>query len=106
MHQGHGIGYKLYPDHLNDECADLPETYERVTTSHEMNWANACKGIGKAVSPFSYAAPLTETMLLGIVALRAGQGVKLRWDADAGRVTNNEAANEFLHREYRAGYEL
>ena len=106
MHQGHGIGFKLYPDHLNEECADLPETYERVTTSHEMNWANACKGIGEAVSPFSYAAPLTETMLLGIVALRAGQGVKIHWDADAGRITNNEDANQYLHREYRPGYEL
>ncbi|MEM8486436.1 MAG: Gfo/Idh/MocA family oxidoreductase [Bacteroidota bacterium] len=106
MHIGHGLEFKMYPDHLNEEHADLPETYERVTTSHEMNWANACKGIGEAVSPFSYAAPLTETMLLGIVALRTGQGVKIHWDADKGEVTNNEDANQYLHREYRAGYEL
>ena len=106
LHEGHGINFKLYPEHLNEECADFPETYERVKTTHEMNWANACKGIGAAVSPFSYAAPLTETMLLGIVALRAGQGVKIQWDADAGRITNNEEANQYLHREYRAGYEL
>lgn len=106
MHEGHGINFKLYPEHLNEECADLPETYERVKTSHEMNWANACKGEGEAVSPFSYAAPLTETMLLGIVALRTGQGVKIEWDADAGQVVNNDEANAFLHREYRAGYEL
>lgn len=106
MHEGHGINFKLYPEHLNEECADMPETYERVETSHEMNWANACKGIGKAVSPFEYAGPLTETMLLGIVALRAGQGVKIHWDADQGIVTNNEEANRYLHREYRAGYTL
>lgn len=106
MHKDWGTDFKLYPEHLNEETADMPETYERVTTTHEMNWANACKGIGTAVSPFDYAGPLTETMLLGIVALRAGQGVKIHWDADRGEITNNEEANQFLHREYRAGYSL
>ncbi len=106
LHKDWGTDFKLYPEHLNDECADLPETYERVTTTHEMNWANACKGIGEAVSPFDYASPLTETMLLGIVALRTGQGAKIHWDADKGEVTNNDEANQYLHREYRAGYSL
>ena len=75
-------------------------------TTHETNWTNACKGIGESVSPFEYAGPLTETMLLGIVALRAGQGVPIHWDGVEGRITNNEAANQFLHREYREGYTL
>ena len=86
--------------------AAVKPTYERVTTSHEMNWANACKGQGKASSPFEYAATLTETMLLGIVALRAGQGKKILYDASTMSVTNMPAANQFLKPGYRAGWEV
>jgi predicted dehydrogenase len=106
MHKDWGTDARLFPDHVMEKYKDTPKTYERVETSHEMNWANACKGIGKAVSPFEYASPLTETMLLGIVALRAGQGVKIHWDAKKGEITNHTDANQFLHREYRAGYSL
>ncbi len=106
VHEGWGINARLYPDALMETYKNIPETYERVGTSHEANWANACKGIGEAVCPFSYASPLTETMLLGIVALKAGQGVKIRWDAEKGEVTNHPEANAFLHRDYREGYTL
>jgi len=71
-----------------------------------MNWANACKEAREATCPFSYAAPLTEVMLLGLVALRTGQGVKIEYDAAAMRVTNSEEANRFLTREYREGWSL
>ena len=106
LHEGHGINARMYPEKLNEKYEDTPQIYERVTTTHEMNWANACKGEGKAVSPFEYAGPLTETMLLGLVALQAGQGVKIYWDGKKGEVTNNAEANAFLHREYREGYTL
>ncbi len=43
-------------------------------------------------------------MLLGIVALRAGQGRKILYDGETGRVTNVEDANQYLTREYRAGW--
>lgn len=55
-------------------------------------------------SPFSYAGPLTEANHLGNVAHRAGG--KIVWDAKAMRITNNEAANRFLKRVPRAGWEL
>jgi hypothetical protein len=47
---------------------------------------------------------LTEACLLGNVALRSGK--KLAWDGPKFRVTNDEAANRMLHREYRAGWTL
>ena len=74
--------------------------------SHEQNWVDACKGTTKASSPFEYAAPLTEVMLLGLVALRTGQGKKILYDGDNMRVTNAPEANAFLTREYRAGWSL
>jgi hypothetical protein len=88
------------------ESAKVPVTIPRIETSHEMNWANACKGQGEASAPFSYSARLNETMLLGMAALRAGQGLLLKYDGAAMRFTNNEGANRFLTREYRAGWAL
>ena len=106
MHETYGRNPKLYPQELHEEAAAVPQTYTRIEDSHEMNWANACKGIGEATCPFSYAAPLTEVMLLGLVALRAGQGFPMEYDAANMRVTNSEDANAFLRREYRKGWSL
>jgi hypothetical protein len=69
-----------------------------------MSWVRACKGEAEASCPFSYAAPLTEVMLLGMVALRSGQGRVIEYDGAAGRVTNDAAANAFLTRQYRPGF--
>ena len=46
--------------------------------SHEMNWVNAIKGKDEISCPFSYAAHLTEIMLLGVAALRAEHEAALR----------------------------
>lgn len=105
MHETYGSNPKIYPEALMEEAASVPQTLTRIEDEHhEMNWANACKGIGQATSPFEYAAPLTEIMLLGLVALRAGQGEKIHYDAENMRVTSHEDANRFLTREYREGW--
>ena len=106
MHETYGRNPTLYPAELQEEAAAVPPTFPRIEESHEMNWVRACKGETEATSPFSYAAPLTEVMLLGLVALRAGQGFKMRYDAEAMRVINSVEANRFLTREYRAGWTL
>jgi predicted dehydrogenase len=71
---------------------------------HEMNWINTIKGKDQLSSGFEYGAHLTEIMLLGIASLRAKS--RLHYDGANMRVTNNEAANQFLTREYRKGYSL
>ncbi len=60
-----------------EAAAKVPKSMPRITWSHELNWAKAIRGEAKASSPFEYAAQLTETMLLGVAALRAGQGKKV-----------------------------
>jgi hypothetical protein len=67
-----------------------------------MNWVDAAKGKTAISCPFEYAAQLTEVMLLGVVALRAGK--KIEYDGKNMRVTNNAAANEFLQREPKPGW--
>ena len=56
-------------------------------------------------APFSYAGPLTEALLLGVVANRFPD-TKLLWDAEKLQVPNLPAANHLLQREYRAGFQV
>ncbi|MCA8988207.1 MAG: gfo/Idh/MocA family oxidoreductase, partial [Planctomycetaceae bacterium] len=71
---------------------------------HFEEFAEACAGGPAAMSNFNYASRLTETILLGNVAMRAG--TLIEWDAKAGKITNAPEANQFLSREYREGWTL
>ncbi|MEO6526474.1 MAG: Gfo/Idh/MocA family oxidoreductase [Gemmatimonadaceae bacterium] len=104
-YETYGNNPKVYPESLAAEADKVPKTFVRVVGSHEANWCNACKGEGTASSPFDYAAKLTETMLLGIVALRAGQSKKILYDGAKMQVTNVPEANQWLTRQYRAGWQ-
>ena len=104
MHDTYGLAPRLFPASLMEEAAAVPPSRARLGGEHEMNWVRACKGETEASCPFSYAGPLTEVMLLGIVALRSGQGNLIEYDGKSGRVANDEAANEWLRREYRPGF--
>lgn len=94
---------------------------------HNLAWQEACKeGFGKKkhtalTSSFDYAGPLTETVLMGNLAIRSymlrepaadGRGFvypgrkKLLWDGENTKVTNFEPANQFVKREYKNGYSL
>ncbi|HEX4850808.1 MAG TPA: gfo/Idh/MocA family oxidoreductase, partial [Puia sp.] len=58
--------------------------------------------------------PLTETILMGNLALRAWNvktknfagRKKLLWDAVNMKITNFDEANEFVKREYRDGWKM
>ena len=112
MHETYGKKPRLFPEALMEEAKKVPQKIERTVKNekgdnlHRVMFANAVKGKNKPVCSFEYASRLTETMLLGVVALKTGQGVQIRWDGEAGKVTNNAKANEFLHREYRKGWTL
>lgn len=103
MHETYGNNPRLLPKSLHDSVGTPPQKLPRIQ-GHEMNWVAAAKGEGEASSPFEYAARLTEVMLLGVVALRAG--MKISYDGANMRVTNSAAANDFLRREYRQGWSL
>lgn len=97
---------KVYPEAIAKKAEHVPKTFARVDMPHEHNWIAACKGEVPVSSPFEYAAKLTETMLLGIVALKTGQGRKLYYDGVNMKVTNIPEANTYLTRVYRKGWEL
>jgi hypothetical protein len=103
LHDGPTV--RLLPAGKHNAYGAPREKFARVPhQDHEMNWIHAIKGKDQLSSGFEYGARLTEIMLLGIASLRANS--RLHYDAANMRVTNNDAANQFLTREYRAGYSL
>lgn len=69
-----------------------------------QQWSQACKGDLKTSCDFDYAGRMIETLMLGLVANRAGK--KLEYDSVAGKIINDSAANEYLKKEYRKGWVL
>lgn len=103
IHETYGLHPRLLPKSLHDSYGKPPQKLPRIENEeHEMNWVNAAKGKTQASCPFEYASRLTEVMLLGIVALRAGK--KLTYDGTNMRVINVGTANDFLRRDYRQGW--
>ena len=69
---------------------------------HYRDWIRACKGGDPACSNFNVAAPFTEWMLLGVIALRV-EG-KIEWDPAKMRITNNAQANKYVKPTFRKGW--
>jgi len=101
----YGGSYRLLPV-KNFEGFKPPEpTMPRVNRAHHAEWIAACKGGAPAMSNFvDYACILTETVLLGNVAIRAGK--RIDWDSANLRARDLPAANQYIHREYRKGWTL
>lgn len=113
----------LLPTRLMKE-GRLPKVKIRAveggSEGHQKQWVQACKkGYGAYTSsPFEQAGPLTETVLMGNLAVRSynysekdakGNTVypgrkKLLWDGENMKITNFEPANKFVKREYRTGW--
>jgi predicted dehydrogenase len=99
----YGRVYHLLPE---EKFADYQKPEQRLPRSkgHFEEFADACRGGSPAMSNFGYAGRLTETILLGNVAMRAEQ--KIDWDAKTMEITNLPSANQFTHRSYRPGWTL
>ena len=98
------MGHRLIPESKMQAYKKPPKTLSR-SVGHYKEWIEACKGGPPAGSNFvDHAGPLTEVILLGNVALRTGK--EINWDASQFKVTNDDEANRYLHREYRQGWLL
>jgi hypothetical protein len=102
LHDTYGFNPRLLPKSLHDSVGTPPQTYARITTSHEMNWIDAIRGTQKTTSPFEYSAKLNEIMLLGVVALNAGK--KIQYDGANMKITNIPDSDALLRRVYREGW--
>jgi predicted dehydrogenase len=73
--------------------------------NHYTLFLEAVRGNGKTTAGFDYSGPLTETVLLGGVASHFPQ-TTLEWNSRALKFKNVSAANAFLRRTYRRGWEV
>jgi len=72
---------------------------------HWKEFVEAVLGNGKTSTSFDYSGPLTESVLLGTVATRFPD-TTLNWDAKALKFTNESAANQYVRRPYRKGWDV
>jgi predicted dehydrogenase len=103
-HGSHGGMPRLLPAALHEEAAKVAKTIDR-SPGHYEEWIAGCKGGKTPVANFDYSGPLTETVLLGVLSLRA-PGRRLLWDAENQKVANSPELNQYVHTEYRKGWTL
>src|SRR5438477_194563 len=100
-------GPRLIPEAKMKEFKRPQPTIPRIggqRNGHHKNFVEACLTGKPAGSNFDYAGPLTEIVLLGNVAIRAGK--RIEWDSANMKITNAPELNHLLRREYRRGWEL
>ena len=99
----YGNGGRLLPESKMEDAKSIKVKYPRSPGQHE-EWIAACKGGEPAGANFDYAGPLTEMVLLGNIAIRAGQPIE--WDSANMKFANVPEANRLLQCEYRTGWTL
>src|SRR5579872_3488533 len=99
-----GRGPKLIPQSKMDAFQPPPKTLPR-SPGNEREWLDACKG-GKTKTGgnFEFEGMVTETLLLGNVAVCTGEPIS--WDRNNLKITNSDAAQKMVAPERRKGWEL
>ena len=119
----------LLPTSLT-KTTQVPQTIARVPNGdngHYAAWVEAAiAGYGSEAaknlsSNFDVAGPLTESVLMGNLAIRSydlqkkmengrttypGRNIRLVWDGPNMKITNFDEANQFVRRQYREGWSL
>jgi len=120
----YGYDPRLYKKGEEVVTFDQPKEVE-AEHGHHRKWIDAIKaGFNSAehnalTASFDYSGPLTETVLMGNIALRSyllrkdsNRGFdyfgrkKLLWNGNQMQITNLKEANQFVGRDYRKGWEL
>lgn len=123
----YGVDPRLLPTSRNNQVK-VKQTIPRVVggaEGHYAQWVESCiAGLGNkpVSSPFETAGPLTEALLMANLAIRGydirnpkangkgfdypGRYVKLLWDNNQMKVTNLDAVNQFVKREYPSGFKF
>jgi predicted dehydrogenase len=126
----YGVDPRLLPT-AKTQTVKVPQTVARVKggeDGHYAAWVEAAiAGYGSAPakalsSHFDIAGPLTESVLMGNLAIRSydirhknakgddfdypGRNIKLIWDGPNMKITNFDEANQFVKRQYREGWSL
>jgi predicted dehydrogenase len=108
--KGFILGNEVFPESRARVASEVRKTIPRCD-DHYQEWIRACKGGPPAGANFDWAGPLAESVLLGNLPLRVQLRedltlCKLLWDSANLKFTNLDDTNQFLRRDYRAGWTL
>lgn len=99
----YGERFELHPLEQFANFRPPTPTLPRSPGIHD-EWLQGILEHKQPMANFEYAAPFTEAMLLGNLALRSGE--RIEWDSAAMRVKNSAAAQRFVQKQYRRGFGL
>jgi hypothetical protein len=99
---------RLYPQEKWDAYKANPDLRVAKTLPRTRgiyrDWIDGIKNGKETCSNFDYAVPLTETILLGTLAIRTGQ--TLTWNASDMTISDNQAATKLINPEARKGWRI
>jgi hypothetical protein len=95
----------------HEAVRNVPQTIPRAPgkgddQAMKIEWFNMIKDGTPSYSNFDIAAYLTEIILLGSIAMRVGEGVKMEWDGPNMKSPNVPEAAQFVKRDSRPGWEI
>jgi len=107
MHTGsYGERPRILPEEAHRAFPPPARTIPRIKGSHFAHFIESCKAGKPTCADFDYAAGITEFLLLGHLANRAGAGAKVEWDGIKMKCTNRPELDRWLRREPRKGWEV
>jgi predicted dehydrogenase len=101
----YGSPFRVVPEELHKQIAVPPKTVVRVKGGPHGDYFNGIRTGTLPCSNFEVASALTEIVVLGCLATRAGLGKKLEYDGPNMKFTNAPEFTKFLSRENRKGWE-
>ena len=110
----YGAKYYLLPEEQFKDFSKPEQSLPRIPFNaggdqrQKWEFVQTCKGeyAPGTMSNFGYAGRLTETILVGNLAMRSPEGSRIEWDAKNLKSTNMPEVNQFTHREYREGWSI
>ena len=110
----YGARYFLLPEEQYKDYQKPEQTLPRIPFNgggdqrQKWEFVQTCRGEYEpgTMSNFGYAGRLTETILVGNLAIRSAEGTRIEWDARNLKSTNTPEVNQFVHREYRKGWSI
>ena len=102
----YGGGVRIIPEEQHRATTPPEEKIPRVRGGHQGDFLRSCKGGERASSHFGYSGPLTEWILTGLLATRAGLNNTVEWDVKNTKCLNRPELNDYVKPEFRKGWEI
>lgn len=90
----HASTLQIIPPAKAQEMASKLPVVPKSPSNHWANFLKACRGEEKCRSSFAVAGPLSQVLVLGVLAQRLN--TKLAFDRATKQITNNQLANQML----------